>query len=195
MGLAHGDHPLPLRAFSYYLIFFPSLDVISAYPLTNICIVNNVYTVITGRDTSEPAKWKYDWILHLSMKFIVALIPILLAFASANLVYILSYTGILAFGLLLLFPGVLQLRSTYVCSKKFGQCVAPQAKEDSQPLINKVAKSSKLSCSSWSYMTPYSNSVISHPLFVCLIGCFGACFFVFALVSLFITTDKFTCLS
>ena len=45
-----GNH-LGLRILAYYLIFFPSLDVMSAYPLVVHVLVNNIYIIITGRDT------------------------------------------------------------------------------------------------------------------------------------------------
>ena len=186
-----------MRILSYYLIFFPSLDVISAYPLVTICSVNNAYMVITGRDTSEPPKWRYDWILRLSLKFIIAVLPITVSFGAANLVFILKYAGPMGFAICFLFPSVLQLRSTYICNKIFGQCQDPVPTEkDSQPLIKKETKT----VSKWrhclkEYMTPYSNIVISHPIFVVIIGCFGICFFVASFISLFVGPDKFTCQS
>lgn len=198
VSLTHAGNPLPLRVLSYYLIFFPSLDVISAYPLVNICSVNNVYMAITGRDTSEPPKWKYDWILRLSLRFIIAVLPIMLAFGAANLVFILKYTGPVGFGICFLFPSVLQLRSMYICNKMFGQHRDPSTEKDSQPLINK--KEGK-NVSKWRLClreyntTPYSNVVISHPIFVVLIGYFGICFFVTSFISFFIGPDKFTCQS
>jgi hypothetical protein len=43
-----GSH-IGLRILAYYLIFFPSLDVMSAYPLVVHVLVNNIYIIITGR--------------------------------------------------------------------------------------------------------------------------------------------------
>ena len=195
VSLARTGNSLPLRILSYYLIFFPALDVISAYPLVNICSVNNVYMVITGRDTSEPPKWRYDWILRLSLRFIIAVIPILLAFGAANLVFILKYAGPLGYGICFLFPIVLHLRSMYVCNNMFGQHRDPlaQTEKDSQPLIKKET-------SMWrqclrQHMTPYSNVVLSHPIFVVFIGCCGIGFFVASIMSLFIGPEKYTCLT
>ena len=147
---------------------------------------------ITGRDTTEPPKWRYDSILRLSLRFIMATLPIMLAFGAANLVFILKYTGLLAFGICFLFPSVLQLRSMYVCNKMFGQYRDPLTEKDSQPLIKKEVKN-VLKWRLEHIMTPYSNVVISHPIFVVFIGCFGICFFVTSFISLFIGPDKFTC--
>ena len=192
VNLTRSDHSTSLRVLSYYLIFFPSLDVMSAYPLTVICIVNNVYMAMTGRDTSTPTKWRYDWLLKLVLRFIVAVLPLALAFAAANLVFILQYAGLLGFGIGFLFPVILQLRSIYVCNKLFGQKGPPRGgvmvNVEKTPLLDSVQK-----CDSRSYMTPYSNAVLSHPIFVILIAFFGFSFFVISFVSLFIGPEKVSC--
>ena len=194
VNFTHAENTPQLRALSYYLIFFPSLDVMSAYPLTVICIANNVYMAITGRDTSASAKWKYDWVLRLCLRFITAVLPLALAFGAANLVFILQYAGLLGFAICFLFPVVLQLRSIYICNKLFGQ---PDERPkggvmvnvEKTPLLDSVQKK----CIYRSYMTPYSSVIISHPIFVVLTGCFGFCFFVISFVSLFIGPEKLTC--
>ena len=192
MSYTERGNPLSLRVLSYYLILFPSLDVMSAYPLTVICIVNNVYMAITGRDTSAPSNWRYDWILKLVLRFIVAVLPLALAFAAANLVFILQYAGLLGFGIGFLFPVILQLRSIYVCNKLFGEKAAPRGgvlvNVEKTPLLDSVPK-----CNHRSYMTPYSNVVLSHPIFVVLIAFLGFSFFVLSFVSLFIGPEKVTC--
>jgi hypothetical protein len=43
-----GSH-IGLRILAYYLLFFPSLDVMSAYPLVVHVLVNNIYIIITGK--------------------------------------------------------------------------------------------------------------------------------------------------
>ena len=47
------DNHLGLRILAYYLIFFPSLDVMSAYPLVVHVLVNNIYIIITGKDINR----------------------------------------------------------------------------------------------------------------------------------------------
>ena len=196
VNYTYSENSPQLRALSYYLILFPSLDVMSAYPLTVICIANNVYMAITGRDTSEKAKWKYDFILRFSLRFITAVLPLLLALAAANLVFILQYAGLLGFAICFLFPVVLQLRSIYVCNRLFGQddsqCIMPtkpsSINEEETPLLKATGQHNRRA-----YMTPYSNVVFSHPIFVIIVGVFGFCFFVISFVSLFIEPDKLSC--
>lgn len=200
-----GNHPA-MRALSYYLILFPTLDVMSAYPLTVICITNNLYMTMTGRDTSEKTRWKYDWILRLVMRFIIAVLPIGVAFGAANLVFILQYAGLLGFAICFLFPVVLQLRSIYVCNKLFGQYKVPKEginisssgeriNTETAPLLlaKPEGRSVKFKLTRFHYMTPYSNVVLSHPIFVVLVALFGFSFFVLSFVSLFISPDHLSC--
>ena len=186
-----GNSP-QLRALSYYLILFPSLDVMSAYPLTVICIANNVYMALTGRDTSKMSVKRYDWILRLVLRVVIAVLPLLMAFGAANLVFILQYAGQLGFAICFLFPVVLQLRSIYVCNKLFGLCGPPKnvsVNVEKTPLLKNALKFKW-----WTrYMTPYSNVIFSHPLFVVLVACFGFCFFVISFVGFFIQPDHVSC--
>ena len=168
----------------------------SAYPLVAICIANNIYMVITGRDTSEKGKWRYDWLLRLCIRFFSAILPLALSFAAANLVFILTYTGLLGFVTYFLVPVVLQLRSIYVCKKMFSQ--QPAEPEKSSDTMRKKIKSTPSETkpekqSGFTYMTPYSNVVCSHPIFVAIMGFFGFCFFVISILSIFIGPEKLTC--
>ena len=200
-----GNSPA-LRALSYYLILFPTLDVMSAYPLTVICITNNLYMAMTGRDTSEKTQWKYDWIMRLAMRFVIAVLPLGIAFGAANLVFILQYAGLLGFAICFLFPVVLQLRSIYVCNKLFGQHKLPKEginfstsgeriNTETAPLlaVKPGKRDVNFKLPHFHYMTPYSNVVLSHPIFVVLVAFFGFCFFVLSFVSLFISPDHLSC--
>ena len=225
-----GNSP-QLRALSYYLILFPSLDVISAYPLTIHCMVNNIYTVITGNDTSKTPKWRYDWILRFSLRFIAALLPLLAAFGIANLIYVLKYAGLVGFGVCFLYPTVLQMRSTFVCIKRFSITNVQLSLTKTNDTASKSKGESKTTDSSESindknakpeskgeedstrkmsqeraplleeeprnkrdlYMTPYSNKVLSHPVFVGIVAAIEVCLFILSLVGLFVQPHKLRC--
>lgn len=223
-----GNSP-QLRVLSYYLILFPSLDVISAYPLTIHCMVNNIYAVITGNDTSKKPKWRYDWILRFSLRFVAALLPLIAAFGTANLIYVLKYAGLVGFGVCFLFPTVLQLRSTFVCIKRFGVTTMQLSltnsnnisKTDSEsetgkspemangknvkPESNGVDTNGEMSREKAPlleedprnkrhlYMTPYSNRVLSHPVFVGIMGAVEVCLFILSFVGLFVQPHKLRC--
>lgn len=111
-------HQFVYKLLSYYIVLFPAIDVISSYPLMNHVMSNNLYSFIAGQDSSKNPKYKFDWLLKVVLRFIAALLPILAAFGVANLIYVFRYAGL--FGFLNLFsPILLQLRSIYVCKKKF----------------------------------------------------------------------------
>ena len=171
----------------------------SAYPLVAICIANNIYMVITGKDTSEKGKWKYDWLLRLCIRFFSAILPLALSFAAANLVFILTYTSLLGFITYFLVPVVLQLCSIHVCKKMFSQQSAePEESSGSIIMLGEDMKSTLLETnpekkSQFIYMTPYSNVICSHPIFVAIMGFLGFCFFVISILSIFIGPEKLTC--
>ena len=214
----HSGHSAAIQALSYYIIIFPSLDVVSAYPLVNHVMVNNLYILITGQDTSKKPKYRFDWFLRLFLRFSMALLPIMAAFGVANLIYILKYAGLLGF-IAFFFPVLLQLRSIHVCKKKFatsfisisGKLSTIREKEsdiDEEPNDDAETKSPMVEKEKVSlletrdlsnrekrdlYTTPYSNVLISHPIAVWVVGALGAILFVLAFSSLFVHPNKLSC--
>ena len=212
-------NPGALRALSYYLILFPSLDTLSAFPLVLQATTNNIYCLLTGRDTSEEAKHRYDWLLLLLLRLLVAVVSILAAFGIANLVQVLKYGGFVAFGILI-FPALLQFQSIRVCKKLFVAVVA--TRKESFPMSNLVreqdgssddgkGKGSQTESGTEAapllsvqdqaalkesslYMTPYSNRILSHPIAVVVIGIITAVLCLLAVVSMFVHPEKLTCI-
>ena len=186
----------------------------SAYPLNVHCAVNNLYMIFTGRDTSKKPKWKLDWLFRFSLRLVSAVLPLLASFGVANLIYVLKYAGLFGFGICFFFPTILQLRSIYVCMKKFagvhvslsGSHSKSQDQESSSTEMKGAItgvdqeQSPLLSIQELEgkdkrhlYMTPYSNVVLSHPIFVSIIGVVGVALFLLAVISLFIEPHKVTC--
>ena len=204
--LTKEGNPPQLRALSYYLIFFPSLDVCSAYPLIVHAITNNIYTVFMGQDTSKSPKYRFDWLLRLLLRFFAAVLPITAAFGISNLVYVLKYAGLFGFGICFIFPTALQLQSIRVCKKKFQHVYVTQ-KLDVPNSVHRKASASRgdtettqlLSLQgvpdpSSSYLTPYSSRILSHPIAVTVLGTVALLLFVLAIASLFVSPDKIYCL-
>lgn len=184
----------------------------SAFPLTIHCIVNNIYIILTGQDTSKEPRWKKrDWLLRFGLRFVAALLPLLAAMGIANLIYVLKYAGLVGFTIALFFPAVLQLRSIYVCNREFGSFSAAAESNDANttstpsetdPLIQNNSKNDvvtlsgvlefrrkKMRC----YMTPYSRGYLSHPVSVLVILAIGVCLFILAVTSLGVGPRKLTC--
>lgn len=217
------DHSVGLRILAYYLLLFPSLDVVSAYPLMVHTVVNNLYIIIVGRDTSRPASGKYRWLdfaLRISLRLIVAVVPILAAMGVANLIYVLKYAGLMGFCICFFFPTVLQFRSIIVCRKAFmpsqisiaGDNTASGGSEEKRSLLSSLAPNrvgrGEISTHKHSlrstvqlrgeerrstYMTPYSSRCSSHLVVVGLVGGVGFCLFVLALASLAVHPRKRAC--
>lgn len=197
------------------------MDVLSAYPLTIHAMVNNIYIIITGHDTSEHPKWRYDWILRFLLRLTVATIPLAAAFGVSNLIFVLKYAGLLGFGVCFLYPTTLQLASIYVCIKEFGNKAQLKHREgeESSELEQRNRNPAKLSSGSEEakhthvteeksplleetepdgnmqrlYMTPYSNVVMSHPIFVATMAVIEACLSVLAFASVFVGPHLLTC--
>lgn len=105
---------------SYYIIIFPSLDVSSAFPLLIVTVANNLYIIIMGVDSTQANKRRYGRLVNIALRVICAIIPIFAALFITNLVFIVSYGGLLGLSMCYLFPIALQLKSQFRCYVVFG---------------------------------------------------------------------------
>ena len=181
----------------------------SASPLMVHTVVNNLYIIIMGRDTSKPIPHKYRWLefsFQICLRVIVAILPILAAFGIANLIYVLKYAGLMGFNICFFFPTALQWRSIEVCKSKFTQnCISVSGTHEKESLL-KTAKDSSVSKQSllsikqvngegkrMRYMTPFSSKIFSHPVAVGLVGLVGVVFFLLTLASLAVHPEQSMC--
>ena len=206
--LVKPNNPIYLRVISYCVIFIPPLLVFSSYPLNIHPMVNNIYTVVMGHDTSKsPRNIRYRLLL-LMLRFLAATIPVLLACGVSNLVTVRRYSGPLAFAITIFFPTALQLQSIRVCKKKFQDVhvrmhMVRNAVHDSGERSNKLQDQDEATASSTAvvlhslqftqardesslYMTPYSSRVFSRPIAVTIIGAIGLLLFLLSITNLFI---------
>ena len=166
-----------------------------------------------------------DKLLRFLLRLVVATVPLAAAFGVSNLIFVLKYAGLLGFGVCFLYPTILQLASTYICVREFGNKAKPntkssaagrggrpgesseleqrnrndmtelseeaklgQGKEEKSPLLSeKQDTDSKL------YMTPYSNAVLSHPIFVGTVAVVEVCLSVLAFASVFVKPNLLAC--
>ena len=195
--LTHLPYDLALRILSYYIILFPSIDVISVYPLVVLTMVNNLYTVVFGKDLTQAPKTWSTFFIRMAMKLIAALLPILVAMAVSNLVTVLKFAGLIGFFVCFFVPTLLQLSSQWVCKKRFKASLGLQHElEDSaHPSSNATSgvesdsdeKALLMSSSqvkpSALYMTPYS-TIFSYWPAVVVIGGVGVVLFLLTVASL-----------
>ena len=205
-----------IRALSYYLVLFPSIDVTSAYPLVVHTISNNIYTTLFRRDTSLKSKTpKLDFFIQLVIKFVSAVLPITAALLVSNLVYVLKYAGLTGFFIAFFFPTALQLASVWRCSKEFPPPASWGEGEKGRDLTGRrrskhiydlqngalVAETecsptsvrTKLSLMFASYRTPFSSRLLSHPVAVVIIGGVGVVLFLLTVGSLAVHPRQLHC--
>ncbi len=161
--------------------------------------------IITGKDTSKKPSHRFaklDWLLRLTLRFLAALLPILMAFGVANLIIVLKFAGLFGFAICFGFPTALQLRSIYVCKKKFADCLVDTTEYATPVLIRKEPLEStpllsvqqpRVQDTRALYMTPYSSKLLSHPITVCVIGLLGVCVFLLTFSSLFVPQNAMEC--
>ena len=171
-------------------------------------MVNNIYTVVMGHDTSKsPRKIRYRLLL-LMLRFLVALIPILLAFGVSNLVTVFQYSGLFAFLAIFFFPAVLQLQSIRVCKRKFRDVLhvhvqmvrnvsstvsdsecgkdGDKGTGNSTEIVLHSLQFTQAHDESSLYMTPYSSRVFSHPIGVAMIGAIALLLFFLSIASVIV---------
>ena len=202
-----------LRALSYIIILFPSIDVCSAFPLAIHILVNNLYTVIFGKDTTEHKTCKF-FIFQFVLKLFTATLPFAVSMFVANLVTIVTFAGLFGFFLSFYYPIILQISSQWKCYNTFARsngqnlprvsfvnfmnCISdtrhadmPNGKE-AKPLLNQSApetSSNKLLhffTDSRLYYTPYSIPFLSSPTVVIAVGIVTFSFLILTIVSLII---------
>lgn len=159
---------------AYYIVLFPSLDVCSAYPLGVFALSNNLLVIFTGSDSTELNKHKYGRLILIVLRLLTAALPIVASLFIANLVYIVTYAGLLGLCICYLFPIILQLRSQYVCHKTFGEVFSEVTSssvggEELPLLAGRHHRASGLRWKVKTYYTPYSN-IFSHPFIVIIFG-------------------------
>ncbi|KAI6660557.1 hypothetical protein LOD99_14141 [Oopsacas minuta] len=106
----HESYHISLRIFSYIVIFFPVIELLSCYPLSTILQANLLFQIIMRTDTSQIETFKQQMIL-VSLRCLIALLPILLSLFVANLIVITDISGIFSISLMLILPVVFQWRS------------------------------------------------------------------------------------
>ena len=165
--------------------------------------VNNVYTVVLGKDTTQHKGWRYT-LIHLGMKFLAASLPIGVSLFVSNLVVVLNYAGLIGFFICFYFPILLQLRSQWVCQETFSHtlnnttmCIQAEQNDSGNDISEKTPllsyslepftkRLSSFLCGKGAscYTTPYSLPILSSPIVVMITGIITASFLVFTIVSL-----------
>ena len=132
---------IAVRIISYFIILFPSFDIISAYPLVVTTLANNVYLVVMRRDTSQAlVSWK-DRIGKLCFRVFFAFVPLIGGLFVSNLVTVLNFAGLFAFTLLFFLPITCQFQSKRLCKKEIEDVCEVDSQNLFDPLTPRGAPS------------------------------------------------------
>merc|ERR1712227_932379 len=107
------DAELPwwVNGIRYFIVLFPSLDVLSVYPLNNIMLSNNLMATIYS-DRMDSAQ--SDHFIVRFVRFCTAFPPIVCGLVFPNLSSVVNYTGCIGIAVAFLIPPYL----TYIAAYK-----------------------------------------------------------------------------
>mmetsp|Transcript_29695 Transcript_29695/g.30180 ORF Transcript_29695/g.30180 Transcript_29695/m.30180 type:complete len:139 (+) Transcript_29695:402-818(+) len=91
-----------------YIMLFPAIDVVSAYPLNAITLGNNLLGAVFGKRIHEVEKNRW---IKTGFRLLSSIPPIILAVLIKELGKITAYTGTTGFLVGLSFPAILYLSS------------------------------------------------------------------------------------
>ena len=191
-------HPMPLRVMSYYIILFPSLNVVSSFPLGVHVLVNGVHFILTGKDTSERTNDRCNKLTRLFLRLITAFLSFVGAFITSNLGRILSISGMITL-VILITPFLLQICSIYKLKKCLLELGIYQEKSPESKIgIASVTKRSleehtRLTGESYSTRTIYSFPVISRSTTASILMLFGISLYAALIANFFIPQNNLSC--
>ena len=96
------------KAISRYIVLFPAIDVVSAFPLNAITLGNNLFGAAYGKDIHkvENNRW-----LRTAFRLLASIPPIIFGILVRELGVITDYTGTTGFMIGLTFPALLYVAS------------------------------------------------------------------------------------
>lgn len=100
---------------SLYIILFPAIDVVSAYPLNAITLGNNLFNAAYGKRIHEVENNRW---LRTGYRLLASVPPIIFGIMVRQLGVITDYTGTTGFLIGLSFPAILYMASTATAKRK-----------------------------------------------------------------------------
>ncbi|VEU41171.1 unnamed protein product [Pseudo-nitzschia multistriata] len=103
------------RAVSMYIMLFPAIDVVSAYPLNAITLGNNLLGAVYGKRIHEVEGQRW---LRTGFRCLASIPPILFGILVRNLGVITDYTGTTGFLIGISFPAILYVSSRRIAERR-----------------------------------------------------------------------------
>lgn len=104
-----------MKGISYFIILFPVLDVLSAFPLNAITLGNNMFGAYYGNRIHEVEN---NRLLRTIFRLLASIPPLIIGVFVRELGLITDYTGTIGFILGLTIPGLLYTSSTKMAKRK-----------------------------------------------------------------------------
>mmetsp|Transcript_12567 Transcript_12567/g.20248 ORF Transcript_12567/g.20248 Transcript_12567/m.20248 type:complete len:578 (+) Transcript_12567:272-2005(+) len=103
------------RMVSFYIMLFPAIDVMSAFPLSAITLGNNIFDAVYGKRIHEVEQ---NRCLRTCFRLLASVPPIIFGILVRELGTITDYTGITGFLIGLCFPAILYIASRTLAQEK-----------------------------------------------------------------------------
>ena len=110
--LTGSEYSVALRALSYFIVLFPSLDACSGYPITVLVMADTVESAFINDPRHMPNR-----VTRPVHRFVWAMIPIICSVFMTNVLDLNKYAGLAGFFVVFWFPPLLQYRSKEVSRK------------------------------------------------------------------------------
>ena len=128
VGFSSQEETVPMYALiiSKFVVLFPALDVISAFPLNAVALGNNLYSYFYHGSNLHrvTASEKYDVFVRRLFRLVAAIPPIIGAACVTDLSVITDYTGVTGFGVAFVVPALLMLSAERKCRERFGRTLS-----------------------------------------------------------------------
>lgn len=144
---------------AYIIVLFPAFDVISAFPLGAITLVNNILS--EQEIISSPRLASHSSFVKYALRISVAAVPIVGAFLEHDLSFILKWCGFLGVMIAFIFPSLLNLFSRRACYAEFKHLGIVQKANLPHPIRRRSSHSRASSESSLAFNSRISESSIS----------------------------------
>jgi len=131
-GVGWDDGAWWAKAVSLYIVCFPALDVISAFPLNAITLGNNILSAFYGRKIHEVEN---NRCIRIQFRLLASIPPIILAILVRELGTITDYAGTTGFILTFTFPALLFLYSRKEAGKRHFALDTYYSSYASRPLL------------------------------------------------------------
>lgn len=129
--MTKSSHSFIERSYAYLVVLYPSLDILSAYPLIVTFLTNILLADYKQLTKTQPTKS-----MRIVGRFIIATVPLIGALFLSNLVQVTTYTGILSVSIYLL-SALIQYKSKRLLSAmKTKNDLVTNCSDDEEPLIS-----------------------------------------------------------